>query len=53
MLNMPLAWIGTMTWTLGWFLIPLVITEILPRIGPAKQHGITWHYSRPPIVSIE
>ena len=22
-------------------------------IGAASQHGITWHYSRPPIVSIE
>ena len=26
-----------------------------PRIciGPAGQHGVVWHYSRPPIVSIE
>ena len=27
--------------------------EILPRIGRAGWHGVTWHYSRPPIVSIE
>ena len=27
--------------------------EILPRLGAAKRHGVTWHYTRPPIVSIE
>jgi hypothetical protein len=27
--------------------------EILPRIGPAAQHGVTWYYTRPPIVTIE
>jgi len=27
--------------------------EILPRIGTAAQHGVTWHFTRPPIVSIE
>jgi hypothetical protein len=27
--------------------------EILPRIGHAARHGVTWHYTRPPIVSIE
>jgi len=26
---------------------------ILPRLGAAKQHGINWHYARPPIESIE
>jgi hypothetical protein len=31
----------------------LLAAEILPRIGPAGQHGATWHYTRPPIVSIE
>ncbi|SPF42259.1 conserved hypothetical protein [Candidatus Sulfopaludibacter sp. SbA4] len=31
----------------------LLHSEILPRIGPAAAHGVTWHYSRPPIVSIE
>jgi hypothetical protein len=32
---------------------PLLEPEILPRLGATKQHGITWHYARPPIVSIE
>jgi hypothetical protein len=32
---------------------PLLAAEILPRLGAAKQHGINWHYTRPPIVSIE
>ena len=27
--------------------------EILRAMGKAELHGITWHYSRPPIVSIE
>jgi len=31
----------------------LLAADILPRIGRAKQHGITWHYARPPIVAIE
>ena len=31
----------------------LLAAEILPHIGPAGQHGVTWHYARPPIVSIE
>jgi hypothetical protein len=31
----------------------LLAAEILPHIGPAARHGITWHYARPPIVSIE
>jgi hypothetical protein len=31
----------------------LLSAEILPHIGPAGQHGVTWHYARPPIVSIE
>jgi hypothetical protein len=31
----------------------LLATEILPRAGRAREHGITWHYARPPIVSIE
>jgi hypothetical protein len=31
----------------------LLALEILPRIGPAARHGVTWHYTRPPIVSIE
>jgi hypothetical protein len=36
-LTMPLAWIGTITWTLGWFIIPLVITQILPRLARASR----------------
>ncbi len=31
----------------------LLTAEILPRIGRGKQHGVTWNYTRPPIVSIE
>ena len=31
----------------------LLAAEILPRIGPAGQHGVTWYYARPPIVTIE
>ena len=31
----------------------LLAAEILPRLGRAREHGITWHYARPPIVSIE
>jgi hypothetical protein len=31
----------------------MLAAEILPYIGPAGQHGVTWHYARPPIVSIE
>jgi hypothetical protein len=31
----------------------LLAAEILPRLGPAREHGIVWHFARPPIVSIE
>jgi hypothetical protein len=31
----------------------LPTTEILARVGPAARHGLTWHYTRPPIVTIE
>jgi hypothetical protein len=31
----------------------LLALEILPRIAPAGKHGVVWHYTRPPIVSIE
>ena len=31
----------------------VLAAEILPRIGAARQHGVTWHYARPPIISIE
>lgn len=36
-LNLPLAWIGTIAWTLGWFIIPLVIMQVLPRLGRASR----------------
>lgn len=26
---------------------------LLPPIGPARRHGIRWHYTRPPIVDID
>jgi hypothetical protein len=31
----------------------LLAAEVLPYIGAAGQHGVAWHYARPPIVSIE
>ena len=31
----------------------LLASEILPRIGAAGRHGVIWHYTRPPIESIE
>jgi hypothetical protein len=31
----------------------LLPTVVLPRIGAAGRHGVTWHYARPPIVGIE
>lgn len=31
----------------------LLAAEILPRVGAASQHGLTWYYTRPPVVSIE
>lgn len=30
-----------------------VLPEVLSRIGPAARHGVTWNYTRPPIISIE
>jgi hypothetical protein len=35
-LNMPLSWVGPMSWTLGWVLIPLMITQV-PRLWRAKR----------------
>jgi hypothetical protein len=32
---------------------PFVEEELLKRMGKGGAHGLTWHYSRPPIVSIE
>jgi hypothetical protein len=31
----------------------LLAGVVLPRIGAAARHGVTWHYSRPPIEGIE
>lgn len=34
-------------------LSPLLPEIILGRIGPAAMHGVSWHYTRPPIEEIE
>ncbi len=31
----------------------LLPKDILPKMGPAADHGVIWHYARPPIESIE
>jgi hypothetical protein len=31
----------------------LLAAEILPHIGRAGEHGVAWHYARPPITTIE
>src|SRR5262249_21374282 len=31
----------------------MLATVVLPRIGDAAEHGVTWHYTRPPIIGIE
>ena len=31
----------------------LPLRDILDRVGLAARHGLTWHYTRPPIVTIE
>jgi hypothetical protein len=31
---------------------PLLIDGILRKIGPAATHGVTWHYSHPPIADL-
>lgn len=32
---------------------PFIETELLKRLEDGGAHGLTWHYSRPPIVTIE
>jgi hypothetical protein len=32
---------------------PFLKEEVLNRLGEGGSHGVTWHYSRPPIESIE
>lgn len=34
-------------------IFPLVETLLLPRLGPAKIHGVRWHFARPPITEVE
>ena len=31
----------------------LPVDELTRAMGPAVRHGMTWHYTRPPIVTIE
>jgi hypothetical protein len=31
----------------------LLAKVVLPRIGSASQYGLTWYYTRPPIIGIE
>ncbi len=32
---------------------PVIASTILPAIGAGAHRGITWHYSRPPIIAME
>ncbi len=32
---------------------PLMESLVLPGLPAAKRHGVTWHYTRPPVVDIE
>jgi len=34
-------------------ILPFLETELLKRMEDGGAHGLTWHYSRPPIVTIE
>ena len=34
-------------------ILPFVESELLKRMEDGGAHGLTWHYSRPPIVTIE
>ena len=36
-LNTPLSWVGPMAWTIGWFLIPLALTQALPRLRRIRR----------------
>jgi len=31
---------------------PLLVEGILQKVGPAAAHGVTWHYSKPPIADL-
>jgi len=32
---------------------PLMETLVLSRLPSARRHGVTWHYTRPPVIDIE
>ena len=32
---------------------PLMETLVLPGLPPTRRHGVTWHYTRPPVMDIE
>lgn len=32
---------------------PLMETLVLPGLLAARRHGVTWHYTRPPVIDIE
>lgn len=32
---------------------PLIETLVLPSLPAARRHGVTWHYTRPPVKDIE
>jgi hypothetical protein len=36
-LNTPLSWVGPMAWTIGWFVIPLALTQALPRLRRVRR----------------
>jgi hypothetical protein len=34
-------------------IFPLLTSLLLPRLGPAKIHGLRWHFVRPPVQGME
>ena len=34
-------------------IFPLLETLLLPRLGPAKRHGVRWQFARPPLQEVE
>ena len=34
-------------------IFPLLASLLLPRLGPAKIHGLRWHFVRPPVQDME
>jgi hypothetical protein len=39
LLVMPLSWVGPVSWTLGWVVVPLLVTQVLPRLPRAGDPG--------------